>query len=105
VYSGSWVGGVKHGSGCYEYGANKSKLNGTWESGSIVTGSWIFEGSGAYTGDFKNGKPLGPGSFTFVSGITHLGEYSTKPVGEDDGDQPPADPTWSGVPVYSSVAK
>ena len=105
VYSGSWVVGLKSGTGCYEYGGDKSKLNGTWDNGSYISGEWILDGAGVYKGGFQGGKPAGPGSFSFTSGVSQSGEYVVKPAGEDeDPDAPPADPTWSGSSVYSTVA-
>lgn len=104
VYSGTWVQGVKSGSGCYEYGKDKSKLNGTWDSGSFVSGEWLLEGAGVYKGGFANGKPAGPGSFFFSSGVAQSGEYVVKEPEEGEEDAPPADPIWSGASVYSTVA-
>ena len=40
---------------------NQSRLVGTWEKGSFVSGEWIYKGAGSYTGTFANGKPIGPG--------------------------------------------
>ena len=105
VYSGSWLGGVKSGNGCYEYGGDKSKLNGTWDSGAFVAGEWLLEGAGVYKGGFAKGKPVGAGAFSFTSGVSQPGEYVSKPIGEDeDPESAPADPTWSGSSVYSTVA-
>ena len=105
VYSGSWVAGVKSGNGCYEYGGDQSKLNGTWDNGTFVSGEWILEGACVYKGSFANGAPTGPGSYTFASGVTQTGEYVAKPVSEDDDpDAPPAPPVWSGSEVYATVA-
>mmetsp|Transcript_44974 Transcript_44974/g.57578 ORF Transcript_44974/g.57578 Transcript_44974/m.57578 type:complete len:121 (+) Transcript_44974:478-840(+) len=105
VYSGAWTAGIKNGKGCYEYGGDKSKLNGVWEQGSFVSGDWVLDGAGVYKGSFANGKPSGPGEFTFANGVVQTGEYASPPAGEDDDeDTPPADPSWAGTPIYSTVA-
>lgn len=106
IYSGAWVDGKKAGAGCYEYGADKSKLKGTWEAGAFVTGEWILEGAGTYTGSFQKGKPVGAGSFSFANGIKQDGEFVLPATeGEEGGDEDaPVDPTWVGKPAYSSVA-
>ena len=102
IYSGAWVAGIKSGQGVYEYGADKSKLNGTWESGAFVSGDWVLDGCATFKGAFANGKPSGPGSFEFASGITQTGEYVAKAVeeGEEPSEEPP---TWVGAPVFSTV--
>ena len=99
------MAGVKSGNGCYEYGGDKSKLNGTWESGNFISGEWIMEGAAVYKGSFMNGAPSGAGSFTFASGVSQEGEYVAKPVSEDEDptDAPPAPPTWAGNNVFSTV--
>jgi hypothetical protein len=103
VYSGAWDMGIKNGNGCYEYGGDKSKLNGVWEKGSFVSGEWELDGAGVYKGGFANGKPSGPGQFTFSSGVVQSGEYVVPKLGEDE-DAPRPDPTWSGTSIYSTVA-
>lgn len=105
IYSGTWVNNKKQGEGCYEYGEDSSKLQGTWENGSFVSGDWLLEGAGSYSGKFQSGKPVGPGTFKYANGITQDGEYVAPPAGEDDDEDAPAgDPKWNGKPVYSSVA-
>jgi len=108
VYSGSWLAGIKSGTGCYEYGEDKSKLSGTWDKGAFASGEWILEGAGVYKGGFSGGKPLGPGSFSFVSGVTQTGEYATKTPAEGEEEEEEegktGDPTWKGVSVFSTVA-
>ena len=102
IYSGTFVEGLKNGDGCYVYGADLSKFEGTWDKGVFVTGKWVLKGAGVYTGDFQNGKPAGPGSFAFANGITQGGEYEVKVAAEDE-EAPPEDPVWKGAPVFSSV--
>jgi len=105
VYSGAWVAGVKSGNGCYEYGEDKSKLNGLWDAGAFASGEWILEGAGVFSGAFANGKPSGPGTFTFASGVQQDGEYVIPPLGEDeDPEGPRPDPVWVGNAVFSTVA-
>lgn len=105
VYSGSWVAGVKHGHGCYEYGSNKSKLNGIWEGGQITSGEWFLSGAAIFKGQFKNGRPYGPGEFVFSSGIEQKGEYLVLKSGtEEEGEGESREPTWAGASVHSTVA-
>lgn len=105
VYSGSWTSGIKNGNGCYEYGGDKSKLNGVWENNGFVSGEWVLDGAGVFKGGFANGKPSGPGQFTFSSGVVQSGEYVAPVAGEDDDeDAPPVDPSWSGTPIFTTVA-
>lgn len=106
VYSGSWVAGFKHGSGCYEYGENKSRLNGIWDNGNFVSGEWILGAAAVYKGSFKDGKPVGPGSFTFPSGVVQSGDYVSKQINEEEKDEnaPLADPQWNGKSVFATVS-
>ncbi len=104
VYSGNWVNNKKHGEGRYEYGADSSILNGSWENGEIVTGTWELKGAGVFTGNFKMGRPVGEGSFNFTSGLTLNGTYvEQKPTEEEAAEDGPKAPnvSWKGNSIVS----
>lgn len=110
MYSGSWVDGKKHGKGRYEYAADRSILLGQWEAGQITTGKWELKGAAVYDGEFKLGRPFGPGQFTFESGLTQSGTYTViKQPGEEEeapaeGEAPkPPNVTWLGDNIVSFV--
>lgn len=110
VYSGTWVDGKKQGKGRYEFTADRSVLVGHWEAGQLTTGKWELKGAAVYDGEFKLGKPFGPGQFTFESGLVQTGEYAViKVPGEEEeapveGEAPKApNVTWVGNSIYSSV--
>jgi MORN repeat len=97
VYFGAWYAGLKHGSGRYQFGSNDGCMEGEWEMGQIVKGTWNLAQAAVYTGEFKNGCPYGAGKFDFaVSGLTQSGSYvesTSADNGEDEdettvGDQP-----------------
>jgi hypothetical protein len=52
------------------------------------------------TGNFQNGKPVGPGSFALPNGIAQSGEYvvSKPPEGEEEAE---IKIDWVGVSVVS----
>ena len=84
IYSGGWADGAKAGEGVYDFAKDSSTLSGTWEAGSLVKGSWTYKGAGQYDGEFKVGRPYGPGKFSFPSGLSQTGSFTEKPKGEDD---------------------
>ena len=92
----------------YQYGADNSMLNGTWENGQIANGSWEMRGAATYTGDFKLGRPFGPGRFQFESGLAQTGTYAVVKVpGEEEeapaeGEAPkPPNVTWNGDSIVA----
>lgn len=109
IYSGTWKNGKKEGSGRYEYGAegDKSMLVGTWKAGQIVSGSWELKGAAVYEGEFKLGRPFGPGKFSFASGLTQRGVFVQEkaPEGEEEpaDDEAPKPPTvaWKGESIVA----
>lgn len=106
IYSGSWSNGKKCGQGRYEYAADSSQLVGEWVDGDIVSGSWELKGSSVYTGKFKLGRPIGEGSFAFVSGLTQTGTFEEiKVPGEEEPaeGEPPKAPNvaWKGNSVVA----
>ena len=102
IYSGTFVDGLKEGEGCYEFGADMSKLKGTWAAGKFTTGEWLFKGAGKYTGTFENGQPTGAGAFEFTNGITQAGTYEVKPLGEDAEEGAVPETKWAGQPVFAT---
>merc|ERR1711918_154259 len=107
IYSGMFVDGQKDVEGCYEFGADQSKLNGTWVKGVFTTGEWPFKTSDPskpfkYSGQFENGQPVGAGSYSFPSGIIQEGTYDAKPLAEDAEEGAAPEMFWSGTPVYST---
>merc|ERR1711988_478548 len=106
-YTGEWKENKMHGKGCYEFGADQSKLNGTWVKGVFTTGEWLFKTSDPskpfkYSGQFDNGQPVGAGSYTFPNGIIQEGTYDAKPLAEDAEEGAAPEMFWSGTPVYST---
>ena len=88
IYSGSFADNAKAGQGEDEFGADGSKMVGTWAAGSITEGKWLFADGSYYTGAFSEGRPTGAGSFTFTNGITQTGAYVPAATNEDeDGDE------------------
>ena len=107
IYSGSFVDGAKDGEGCYEFGADSSKLKGTWSAGKFVSGEWLFKTSDSskpykFAGDFANGQPTGAGAYTFPNGIVQAGSYEAKPLGEDAEEGAVPETKWVGEPVYAT---
>ena len=86
-------------------------MEGEWDNGQIIKGTWQLANMATYTGDFKFGRPYGEGRFDFSkSGLTQSGSYvEVKPVdGEEEDDEPgegepPRAPKveWRGQPVVS----
>jgi hypothetical protein len=106
IYSGSFENNKKQGAGRYEFQADSSILNGSWEAGQITTGSWEWKESGRFDGSFKLGRPFGPGRFEFVNGIVHNGEYIAQKGPDDEepaeGEAPkPPNVTWKGQSIVS----
>jgi hypothetical protein len=109
IYSGSWLANMKHGEGTYEFGKDSSLFVGTWENGQITTGKWVLQGAAVYEGNFKLGRPIGNGSFTFSSGLVQTGVFEEKkpaegeeeePVAEGEAPKPP-NVAWKGNSIVS----
>lgn len=75
IYSGEWSNGKKHGQGRYEFFADKSMLSGSWEKGFMVAGDWELKDFAVFSGTFRQGVPVGPGRFTFKSGLVLPGSF------------------------------
>lgn len=110
LYSGSWAEGRKHGKGRYEYAADRSVLVGNWEAGQLTTGKWELKGAAVFEGEFTLGRPVGPGQFTFESGLVQTGTYAViKVPGEEEeaaveGEAPKApNVAWVGDSIVSFV--
>lgn len=89
IYFGSWYAGKKHGAGKYQFGADGC-MEGDWENGQILSGTWSLANAAIYTGEFKLGRPYGAGKFNFLqSGLTQKGSYvdSKLAEGEDEEDE------------------
>jgi hypothetical protein len=106
IYSGGWFADKKHGQGTYEFGADSSYITGTWENGQVTTGKWVMKGAAVYEGEFKLGRPVGRGVFTFESGLVQEGSYNEKKRGEDEepaeaeeGEVLPPNVSWVGEPI------
>ena len=110
VYFGYWFAGRKHGKGRYQFGSNEGWMEGEWENGQILKGTWQLANMAVYSGDFKMGRPYGEGKFDFLkSGLTQTGSYvEVKPVdGEEDDEQSEGEPLrapkveWKGHSLVS----
>jgi hypothetical protein len=106
IYSGGFLADKKHGQGTYEFGADSSLMTGEWESGQIKTGKWVLKGAAVYTGEFKLGRPFGPGAFSFESGLEQTGAYAEKKKTEEDeepaeGEVRPPNVNWVGESIVS----
>lgn len=106
IYSGAWKADKRHGQGTYEFGGDKSVLTGEWVEGQITTGKWVLRGAAEYEGEFKLGRPIGAGKFTFESGLEQSGTYveqkaeDEEPADEGEGPIPPY-VTWVGSSIVS----
>lgn len=94
IYSGQWNKGVKQGEGTYMYKKDDSQLIGLWEKGSFVSGKWVWKDGTSWHGTFKDGKPLGRGTFFFPNGMQQAGVYQR----EGDAEDPDAElkTVWKG---------
>jgi hypothetical protein len=107
IYSGSWLANLKHGNGTYEFGKDSSLFVGTWEKGQITTGKWILQGAAVYEGNFKLGRPVGNGTFTFASGLVQNGSFEVQKAAEGEeepveGEAPkPQNVAWKGDSIVS----
>lgn len=106
IYSGSWLADKKHGQGTYEFGADSSVITGEWVNGQIATGKWVLKGAAVYEGEFKLGRPFGPGKFSFESGLVQTGSYTEKKKTEEDeepaeGEVRPPNVSWVGESIVS----
>lgn len=110
IYSGTWNCNKKNGQGSYQFGADSSVMEGTWENNQIMHGKWVLQGAAVYEGQFKQGRPFGPGSFSFASGLKQTGSYEEKkPVeGEEEeenvdeeGNPLPPKVMWKGNSIVS----
>merc|ERR1719502_1090643 len=100
IFTGTFVDGVKVGSGAYQFGADSSVMKGNWVEGSITEGTWEFKDGSVYKGVFKNGKPYQNGTFTLPNGTTQKGEYVWTVADEEDEEAPPVI-TWKGASVVT----
>ena len=101
IYSGSWLADKKHGQGTYEFGCDSSLITGEWENGQVKSGKWILKGAAVYEGEFKQGRPFGPGKFSFESGLVQSGSYTEKKRSEEEepaeeGEVLPPNVSWVG---------
>ncbi len=107
IYSGSWVENKKHGQGRYEFSADQSQFVGQWVNGDMVSGTWELKGAGVYEGEFKLGRPVGAGKFSFASGITQTGSFVEKKPAEgeeeaaEEGAVKVPNVAWSGDSIVS----
>jgi len=101
IYSGSWLNNKKHGEGRYEFGGDSSVLVGEWQNGQIVTGTWELKKAGVFTGNFKMGRPLGPGRFDFSNGIIQDGAYVEEKRGMEEEDEAQGDEDAARAPNVS----
>jgi hypothetical protein len=101
IFSGVWEADKKQGEGQYEFGVDRSRLVGQWENGTIVSGEWVYDGGGSYSGKFIDGKPIGAGMFKFANGYSQEGEYLQVPNAEEEEGVPPT-LIWKGKAVESA---
>lgn len=106
IYSGSWLADKKHGQGTYEFGADSSVITGEWVNGQVASGKWVLKGAAVYEGEFKLGRPFGPGKFSFESGLVQTGAYTEKKKTEEDeepaeGEVRPPNVSWVGESIVS----
>lgn len=57
------------------FSSDDSKFNGLWEKGLFKSGVWEMSKGVKYIGEFKGGRPFGPGTFEFASGLKQTGSY------------------------------
>jgi len=78
-YIGHWLNDKKHGEGTYVFNADKSKYVGQWEHGVFYMGTWNMCNRSTFIGEFKNGKPLGHGTFKFpIPMVASEGSFDAK---------------------------
>lgn len=68
--------GSKHGSGTYYFAETGGEVEGTWEGGLFVTGTWTDKAGLKYTGRFENQLPSSDGEFSFGGGLVAKGYYT-----------------------------
>ena len=95
IYSGTWDNNKKAGKGTYEFKSDNSILCGTWVDGQITNGEWRLKGCAVYEGEFKGGRPYGPGSFNFESKLKQKGSFEEI---KGEGDEEPAEDEGPKVP-------
>merc|ERR1719261_2081428 len=100
IFSGLWEADKKQGEGTYEFGVDRSRLVGQWENGTIVSGEWVYDGGGSYSGKFIDGKPIGASMFKFTNGYSQEGEYEH--VANPDDEEAPPTLIWKGKAVQSA---
>lgn len=63
TYRGSFAKGLKHGHGVYVYSDGASVVEGEWNAGTLVSGTWSMCDGTAYAGGFhpQTNRPLGSG--------------------------------------------
>jgi len=50
----------------------------------MINGSWEFQRAGKYEGEFKLGRPLGNGTFSFPSGLSQSGSFVVKKLPDEE---------------------
>jgi len=83
IYTGEWLDGEKHGAGVYYFHETGGELDGTWEAGNYVHGSWVDKAGLKYIGRFENQLPSSDGEFLFPSGVQVKGYYKQGKPGKD----------------------
>jgi hypothetical protein len=74
VYEGGYKDGKRHGVGKYAF-ASGALVQGTFQRGILVHGSYSFPNGDAYTGDFKDDKFDGQGEWLGASGDIYKGAW------------------------------
>lgn len=103
TYEGSWYKGLRDGLGVYFYKSLNVKYSGTWEKGRMHGPAQVIYPPFRYHGDWKNGLPLGKGTFTFEAETMQIGGYinikDPEFVPEEKEEVPPPPPPPSPPPV------
>ncbi|KAJ1625640.1 hypothetical protein T492DRAFT_910751 [Pavlovales sp. CCMP2436] len=76
IYTGEWKAGAKSGLGVYYFAATGGELEGNWEAGNCLSGTWLDKSGLAYTGRYENQLPSSDGEFKFPSGMAVKGYYA-----------------------------
>ena len=76
IYSGQWKNGKKDGLGTYIFKQTGMKYVGTFKSGQMIQGKWLYPNGTYFMGNFDNNQPKGHGKWNFTNKNVVEGDYT-----------------------------